>query len=119
MQYIKDVFRLVYRWFFRYPVIGGVLALLLWIVSFGGLNGLGIADLFWRILWSHSFFAGAGIALVFSVALYVAYVIDSEELGHDLVWYGLRTYPLLLVIFAIGFFQRGDAFRSAMFLGWL
>src|SRR5438067_1123268 len=119
MRYFVDVFRLVYRWFFRYPVIGGVLALLLWIVSFNGLSGLGVPDLFWRIASSHSFFAGVGVALVFSIAIYIAYVIDSEELGHDLVWYEARTYPVLFIIFAIGLWRNRHPFGVAAFLGWL
>src|SRR5438045_9049219 len=102
MRYFVDVFLLVYRWFFRYPVIGGVLALLLWIVSFNGLSGLGVPDLFWRIASPHSFFAGVGIALVFSIAIYLAYVVDSEVLRHDLVWSGFLTCPVRFIIFALG-----------------
>jgi hypothetical protein len=79
MSYFWDVVRFVYRWFFRYPVIGGVIAVLIWIVTFDGLAALGMPDLFWRISRLHSFFAGAGIALVFHIGPYVAFLIDSEE----------------------------------------
>ena len=90
MRYFVDVFRLVYRWFFRYPVIGGVLALLLWIVSFNGLSGLGIPDLFWRIASPHSFFAGVGIALVFSIAIYIALLLYYALPGPSVVRWTTR-----------------------------
>jgi hypothetical protein len=137
MSYFWDVVRFVYRWFFRYPVIGGVIAVLIWIVTFDGLASFGIPDLFWRISCLHSFFAGAGIALVFHIGPYVAFLIDSEEFvahqpartlatpfwfrGDLLTWYTARTYPLLLLLFGLGlWFHRspGD-FPLATLLGFI
>jgi len=137
MSYFWDVVRFVYRWFFRYPVIGGVIAVLSWIVTFDGLAAFGIPDLFWRISSLHSFFAGAGIALVFHIGPYVAFLIDSEEFvahqpartlatpfwfrGDLLTWYTARTYPLLLLLFGLAlWFHRfpGD-FPLATLLGFI
>jgi Patatin-like phospholipase len=110
--------RAVYHWFFRYPVIGGVISLFFWIVSFNGLSVIGLPDLFWRKSGHIAFSAGLGVALVFDIVIYISYLLEAETLGHSIWWYGARTYPLLLAVFVVGFF-RNDGHRLAMFFGWL
>jgi|GEM_PF-3302969 len=121
-KYLWDAVRLVYRWFFRYPVIGGIAALLVWVVSFNGLSTIGLPDLFWQISAAKSFCAGLGIALVFSFVVFVGFLIDSEEFtadGHDLTWYAWRTYPLLVILFAAGVVRSRDGFWWQVVLGYV
>jgi hypothetical protein len=108
----------VYHWFFRYPVIGGVVSLFLWIVSFHGISSFGLPDLFWRMSGKISFSAGLGVALVFDIVVYVSYLLEAEKLDESLCWYGLKTYALLFAVFIAGFFLN-DGHRLAMFFGWL
>ena len=108
----------IYHWFFRYPVIGGVVSLFLWVVSFNGVSTLGLPDLFWRLSAKTSFSAGLGVALVFDIVIYVSYLLEAEALGKSIWWYGPRAYALLFAVFIIGFI-RNEGHRPAMFFGWL
>jgi hypothetical protein len=111
---------LLWHWLSRWPLVGGVAVLFLSILSFEGLGILGMPDLFWRLSAGVSFSAGLGVALVFAVLSYSGYLLESEDLPHlGLLGYWRRTYPALIIVFAIGLWKERHQHALAMFLGWL
>ncbi|HKO59028.1 MAG TPA: hypothetical protein VJ276_24390 [Thermoanaerobaculia bacterium] len=116
----RGFLRLLWHWLSRWPLIGGVAVLFLSILSFDGLGLLGMPDLFWRLSAGVSFSAGLGVALVFAVLSYSGYLLESEDLLRlGLLGYWRRTYPALLLIFAVGLWRERHQHALAMFLGWL
>ena len=119
MNYFKNLLRFIARWFFSYPMLGGAVALMIWIVGFDGLAIMGIPDLYLRIGKSASFFGGVGLSFLFLTTIFVGFLLQSQLEPLTFRGYALHVAPLLYAIVIVSLFLGNDKEFAAWFFAGL
>ena len=94
--------RFLGRWLALYPILGGAAALLIGVVAFDFVEGLGLPDLFWRLPAGKMLLTGASLALTFALMCFVGYLLESKKYELRPIAYFWRTFPVLTLFYLIG-----------------
>ena len=107
LRFVLESLCFIARWFFIFPILGAVVALLAGVVTFHLIAGFGIPDLFWRLTVWKMLLTGASLAVVFALVCFVGYLLESEtsqvrEREIKASGYFWRTFPVLTLVYVIG-----------------